>query len=144
MNTLVCFSTQSQICLIVQHPRVFIHCVRVCDLGCDCPVTVRPCCRERGDSQNDGHARRLLGLVCVCCHNNCQAAEAEAWCQQWLLCDSWAVRAALRSKIFGYKVERSQGGSIWRLCKYSKGWASAAPSATHYAPSINQKEPKEY
>lgn len=89
----------------------------------------RHCCREKTGWQPDGHTGCLFGLVCVCCHNNCQAGMAEAWrrvvAATWFM-DSEGGRA---EQNFGSVAQKNQTGSIWCICK-----DSAVP-ATHNAPS---------
>lgn len=98
---------------------------------------------KKGDSQTDGHTGCLLGLVCVCCHSNCQAAMAEARRRQRLLRDSWTPRAAEQSKGLAAEPRKEpQRGSIWWICTDS-GPTSAAPAVTHNAPAgARFKSPK--
>lgn len=84
------------------------------------PATVSVFVAEKkGDSQTDGHTGCLLGLVCVCCHSDCQAAMAEARRRWRLLRDSWSARAAVHSKSLATRAKKNQRGSIWWICEDS-------------------------
>lgn len=98
------------LCSITQHPlHVFICCLGVCGLGralaCD---TERLCCREKGDSQTDGHAALTVGsLFASVATATVMLRMVKAWRRWWwLLRDSWTVRVAVRSKCLATESEK--------------------------------------
>lgn len=58
--------------------------------------------------RTEGHTGCLLGLVCVCCHSNCQAGMAEAWWR--VLAATWSMdsKAGRAEQRFGNRAQKKK------------------------------------
>ncbi len=84
----------------------------------------------KGDSQTDGHTGRLLGLVFVCFHSNCQAAMVKAWWRWCLLRDSWTARVAMQSKSLAKRPKRTKKEASVGSGKTPAGLSCSGPMTT--------------